>query len=318
MAEQMTEERRKRIQRLKKLIFLFLITLLLVPIVLCLVLFIRMQGLQKQVEELRELVTARQLEREYAAAVEASGQEVRAPVMIQEVEQDVEPVYTPKDAGTPVAEVLTEDCRKIYLTFDDGPSCNTDEILDILAQYDVKATFFVVGKTDEKSVAAYQRIVAEGHTLGMHSYSHKYDEIYQSVDSFAGDMEELQELLYEITGVWSRYVRFPGGSSNTVSQVDMMELIAYLNEQGIRYYDWNVSSGDASRETLNAETIVENVLRDVGKHDTAIVLMHDAADKPTTVEALPEILEELLAMDNTRILAIDDETVPIQHRKITE
>lgn len=316
MAEQMTEERRKRIQRLKKFIFLFLITLLLIPIVLCMVLFIRMQRLQKQVEELQELVRVRQLEREFAA--EESGQQARTEVMIREVEQEVEAVYTSKDTKPQTAEVLTEDCRKVYLTFDDGPSCNTDEILDILAQYDVKATFFVVGKTDEKSVAAYQRIVEEGHTLGMHSYSHKYEEIYQSVDSFAQDMGELQEYLYEITGVWSRYVRFPGGSSNTVSQVDMMELISYLKEQGIRYFDWNVSSGDASRETLSKETIVENVLRDVQKHDTAIVLMHDAADKPTTVEALPEILEELFAMENTKVLAIDDETVPIQHKKITE
>lgn len=314
MAEQMTDERRKRIQRLKKLILLILITLLLIPIVLCMVLFIRMQKLQKQVEELQELVAVRQQEREYAAAVEASGQEVHTEVMIQEVEA----VYTSKDSEIPAAEVLTEDCRKVYLTFDDGPSRNTDEILDILAQYDVKATFFVVGKTDEKSMAAYRRIVEEGHTLGMHSYSHKYEEVYQSIDSFAQDMGELQELLYEVTGVWSRYLRFPGGSSNTVSQVDMVDLIAYLKEQGIRYYDWNVSSGDASSETLSAETIKENVLRDVGKYDTAIVLMHDAADKPTTVEALPELLEELLAMDNTKILAIDDETVPIQHKKVIE
>lgn len=318
MAEQMTDERRKRIQRLKKLILLVLITLLLIPIVLCMVLFIRMQKLQKQVEELQELVNVRQQEREYAAALEASGQEVRAEVMIQEASQEVETVYTSKATETPVAEVLTEDCRKVYLTFDDGPSRNTDEILDILAQYNVKATFFVVGKTDEKSIAAYRRIVEEGHTLGMHSYSHKYDEVYQSIDSFARDMGELQELLYEVTGVWSRYLRFPGGSSNTVSQVDMMELIAYLKEQGIRYYDWNVSSGDASSETLSAEAITENVIRDVGKYDTAIVLMHDAADKPTTVEALPGILEELLAMEDTKILAIDDETVPVQHKKITE
>ena len=97
--------------------------------------------------------------------------------------------------------------RKVYLTFDDGPSGNTSRILDILAEYDVKATFFVVGKEEEQYQELYKRIVDEGHTLGMHSYSHKYDEIYQSVDSFAQDMSKLQEFLYETTGVWCQIGR---------------------------------------------------------------------------------------------------------------
>lgn len=100
--------------------------------------------------------------------------------------------------------------RKVYLTFDDGPSSNTARILDILAEYDVKATFFVVGKEEEKYQELYKRIVDEGHTLGMHSYSHKYDEIYQSVDSFAQDMSKLQEFLYETTGVWCKILQISG------------------------------------------------------------------------------------------------------------
>ena len=124
----------------------------------------------------------------------------------------------------------------------------------------------------------------------MHSYSHKYDEIYQSVETYAQDLGRLQEFLYETTGVLSRYVRFPGGSSNKVSTVAIRDLIVYLEEQGIRYYDWNISSGDAAHGYVSAETIKENILPNVEKHDTVIILMHDAADKETTVEALPAVI----------------------------
>lgn len=109
--------------------------------------------------------------------------------------------------------------QKVYLTFDDGPADNTDAILKVLKKYNVKATFFVVGKTDEYSKKMYQRIVDEGHTLGLHSYSHKYSEIYQNLNSYKNDLTKLSDLIYDVTGVRSRYVRFPGGSSNQVSDV---------------------------------------------------------------------------------------------------
>mgnify|MGYP002512657139 CR=1 FL=1 len=212
-------------------------------------------------------------------------------------------------------ETVLEDgsVRKVYLTFDDGPSSNTERILDILAQYDVKATFFVVGREEERYQELYQRIVADGHTLGMHSYSHKYDEIYQSVDSYAQDLSRLQEFLYETTGVWCRYCRFPGGSSNTVSGVDMYDLIAYLDEQDITYFDWNVSSGDASNSYISEEAIINNCMTTLPKYQESIILMHDASNKNTTVEALPALIERIQAMDNTVIVPITEDTEPIQH-----
>ncbi len=203
--------------------------------------------------------------------------------------------------------------RKVYLTFDDGPSGNTSRILDILAEYDVKATFFVVGKEEEQYQELYTRIVDEGHTLGMHSYSHKYDEIYQSVDSFAQDMSKLQEFLYETTGVWCRYCRFPGGSSNTVSRVDMYDLITYLNEQDITYFDWNIASGDASNSYISKEAIISNCISTLPQYQESIILMHDASNKNTTVEALPALIEQIQAMDNTVIVPITEDTEPIQH-----
>lgn len=203
--------------------------------------------------------------------------------------------------------------RRVYLTFDDGPSSNTERILDILAQYDVKATFFVVGKEESQYRELYQRIVAEGHTLGMHSYSHKYDEIYQSVESYAEDLSRLQEFLYETTGVWCRYCRFPGGSSNTVSRVDMYDLITYLDEQDIAYFDWNVSSGDASNSYISEEAIIANCMTTLPNYQESIILMHDASNKNTTVEALPALIEQIQAMDNTVIVPITEDTEPIQH-----
>ena len=121
--------------------------------------------------------------------------------------------------------------RRVYLTFDDGPSSNTDKILDILNEYGVKATFFVCG--NERYMEEYQRIADEGHTLGMHSYSHKFREIYQSTEAFVDDMNRLHDYLYEVTGVDSKIIRFPGGSSNTICENDVMqELIAYFGAGG--------------------------------------------------------------------------------------
>lgn len=316
MSEQIADNRRKRIQRLKKLIILLLISAILLPIVLCILLFVRMQGMQKQIDELQQLVLAKQ--EGQVASVTWQDVTVAQQPEISTRTETVSNIYAGSDLQKDEAEVLEDSRRKVYLTFDDGPSLYTDDILDILKQYDVKATFFVVGKTDEESLKMYQRIVDEGHTIGTHSYSHRYNEIYKSVDSYAEDLRALQELIYDTTGVWSRYTRFPGGSSNRVSTVDMQELVTYLEDQGIRYYDWNISSGDAKSGYISVQAIVDNVMKDIEKFDNAIVLMHDAADKRTTVEALPIIIERILELPDTGILPIDDETVPVQHIEITE
>ena len=147
----------------------------------------------------------------------------------------------------------------------------------------------------------------------MHSYSHKYNEIYQSRESYIEDLSKLQEFLYETTGVWCRYCRFPGGSSNTVSRVDMHELIDYLEEQDMTYFDWNVSSGDASTAYISPEAVVRNSTARLAEFDEAIILLHDAVDKASTVQALPELIEKIQAMEDTKIVPITDETEPIHH-----
>lgn len=203
---------------------------------------------------------------------------------------------------------------KVYLTFDDGPSENTSKILDILKERGIKATFFVIGQEDDDSKELYRRIVAEGHTLGMHSYSHKYDAIYKSRDSFAEDMLHLQSYLKEVTGIAPTLIRFPGGSSNGVSNVDIRDLIRYVRDQGWTYFDWNVASGDATSQVYTPDELVANVMNDVVKYDTSVVLMHDSSAKGTTVDALVPMIDQLQAM-GAELLPIDENTKPIQHIK---
>lgn len=297
--------RRKRINRLKKLILGMVGMAILLPVIICIVLGVKVTALNGRVKELETLLAQMELdaEEEEVTSVFTTAHIEESP---RENVQDVLIEQTPSNAD------LKYD-KRIYLTFDDGPSSNTAQILDILKKYDVKATFFVLGKTDDASKALYQRIVAEGHTLGMHSFSHKYEEIYASKESFIEDLSKQQEYLYEVTGIWPRYYRFPGGSSNRVSKVDMQELIAYLEESDIAYYDWNVASGDAVSIQLSKEKIVSNCISQINAQSDSIVLFHDAAEKDTTVEALPEIISQIRMNTEACFLPINDDTPPIRH-----
>lgn len=293
--------RSQRVKRLKKMILWTIALAILIPVIGCILLSVRVFQLKKQVAVLTEQLPVEEMQEEASGVYETT-----------KVEESVRDTETKAEEPAKINPVKSSG-KKVYLTFDDGPSSNTDQILDILKDYDVKATFFVVGKTDERSVKAYQRIVEEGHTLAMHSYSHRYDEIYESKEAFARDLNSLQEYLYETTGVWPRIYRFPGGSSNTVSKVDMQELIEYLTDIGITYFDWNVASGDAVSRTLPAETIVNNCLSGIEKQKESVILMHDASNKETTIEALPQIIEAIQEQGDAELLPITDETVPVQH-----
>ncbi len=136
--------------------------------------------------------------------------------------------------------------------------------------------------------------------------------MYQSLESFEQDFSRIQNYLYEITGQECLFYRFPGGSSNHVSSTDMKSFISYLNEQGITYFDWNVSSGDATSQAYTPEELVENVMTDVVKYKTSIVLMHDAETKVSTVKALEPMIQALQGI-GAEILPIDENTTVVQH-----
>lgn len=310
MAEE-ESRRNKRVQRLKRGIVVLLLTVILLPAGISIFLAVQVMELKNEVSMLRTELTTVTTQNDNRNTTAEQIPDTKENSAVQDIEtlenrivwDNMAQNSQPWDSGSGI--------RKVYLTFDDGPSANTDTILDILDEYGVKATFFVVGKEGYND--QYKRIVQEGHSLGMHSYSHKYQDIYQSVDAYREDLMKLHTYLYELTGVDSRIVRFPGGSSNTISGVDMQELIGYLSEENIVYYDWNVSSGDAASGYVSAQRIVDNVLNHIDQFRTAIVLMHDASDKNTTVEALPIIIEKILESENTVLLPISEDTVPIQH-----
>ncbi|MBO4375416.1 MAG: polysaccharide deacetylase [Lachnospiraceae bacterium] len=217
------------------------------------------------------------------------------------------------DPGQVTVSFSDDSVKKAYLTFDDGPSVNTGKILDILKQYNVKATFFVCGTVDgnENLRNLYKRIVDEGHTIAMHSYSHRYGTLYASAKSFEDDLDKIHSLIYNETGVDARLYRFPGGSGNTVSKHDMNDFIRILHDRGYEYQDWNVYPGNSEGTSIPADRIVSGILEKVRDNDSSIILLHDTGAKNTTVEALPQVIEGLQKMD-IRLLPMSENTPLVQ------
>lgn len=237
-------ERRKRIAQIKRGIICIVGIYILLSMVVCTVLAYKVHNLEQKLQYLLDNFTVSghidaKTQQGNAEADESAYFDLEGAA---QPDESVEEPYILPAVNQQENLAGQNDTHKVYLTFDDGPSSNTAEILDILKQYGVKATFFVIGKENEESKELYRRMVEEGHTLAMHSYSHKYGMLYESVEAFAEDFSNIQNYLFEVTGQECLFYRFPGGSSNQVSKTDMKELIAYLNGQGITYFDWNVSS----------------------------------------------------------------------------
>lgn len=185
-----------------------------------------------------------------------------------------------------------------YLTFDDGPSDNTLKILDILDKYNAKATFFVVGNTGKLDYI--KQVYAKGHTVGLHSDTHRYDVIYKSADAYFADLNSLSNKVEQLIGIKTKVIRFPGGGSNGVSKKYCAGIMTTLTRQvkakGYAYFDWNVSSGDAEGNNVPANKIINNILTQAKNKNSICVLMHDTMAKNTTVEALPYVLDGLAKM----------------------
>lgn len=181
--------------------------------------------------------------------------------------------------------------KTVYLTFDDGPSARTPELLAILEEYDIKATFFVVGKESEEAEQWMRDIVAAGHTLGIHTYCHDYNRIYQSVEAYLEDFNAMYNVILEATGTAPQIFRFPGGSVNAYNGATYRDIISEMVRRGFVYFDWNRMSGDAVRGNVPAETLVENALDRADTMRRVILLMHDSTRFTNVVEALPQIIE---------------------------
>ena len=183
---------------------------------------------------------------------------------------------------------FTSNGKTIYLTFDDGPSKYTEKLLDILAKYDVKASFFVVQSSRADMIA---RAYREGHTIAIHTYSHNYSKIYASDDAFMADMQAISDVILQQTGHKTTLTRFPGGSSNTISRNYnkgiMTRLTQKLTELGYQYFDWNVDSNDAGG-ARTADKVFENVTKGVTDRTNSVVLQHDTHEY--SIDAVERII----------------------------
>ncbi len=223
-----------------------------------------------------------------------------------EPESTVIPEEIPKVTGT------------IYLTFDDGPSLKiTPQILDVLKENNIKATFFVVDyQVGSERESLIVRAFNEGHTIGLHGTSHTYSKIYSSLEALIENFETLQEKVYNSTGYRSNIIRFPGGSSNTVSknycEGIMTKAVEYFSSTDFIYFDWNVDSQDAGG-TTTANGVFENVTSSVKPGRDNIVLMHDSGSKSHTLEALQSIIDWAIS-EGYEFKPITEDTMQVTHR----
>lgn len=188
---------------------------------------------------------------------------------------------------------IEEDGKKIaYLSFDDGPSKYTSDVLKILKENDIKATFFILGSTMTKEgEECLKTMVKEGHTIGLHTYSHKCKSIYSSVEAYLEDFDKVFQQVYGITGIKPIIFRFPCGSVNCYSKGIKKALIAEMERRGFTYYDWNVTAED-SVGTPTEYSIITNV-KHYCEHNKPVILMHDSSINKLTTKVLPKIISKI-------------------------
>ena len=298
------EYRRKRVRRIKRIIIMLVVILLLLPTCLSVYLIFRVSSLEKRLDVISDMQNQSVSETQ---------------VDVEEVTAETEAVSGGSVSGgasdiseaTPIPQGLG---KKVYLTFDDGPGPNTKKLLDILKKNEIKATFFVTGKTDDFSKEIYKRIVEEGHTLGMHSYSHVYEEIYASEKAFAQDLDKIYGYLYDVTGVYPKFYRFPGGSSVQDTSVPIEDLISILEERGITYLDWNVISPDIRDSSVGKVRMIKELMSDVQKYETSVVMFYDTQTQPMTIKTLTSFIKKL-KKNQYEILPVDENTAPIRHNQ---
>ena len=204
----------------------------------------------------------------------------------------------PETSSLPEAPAAPDSEEKIvYLTFDDGPSVITAEILDVLKERQVPATFFVIGATTERGQSLYRRIVEEGHSLGIHSYSHRYHQIYQSAENYLKDFDQLADHLESITGVRPNIFRFPGGSNNRHAEKAVLdEIKAAMEQRGAAWFDWNAVAKDAGSKATPAETMFETITKTAGDQNQILILMHDDTIRTTAAQCVEMLIDHYQAL----------------------
>lgn len=209
--------------------------------------------------------------------------------------------------------------KTIYLTIDDGPTDHTDQFLDVLKKYHSYATFFVIGEMIKMRENIIRRIAEEGHSIGVHTYLHKYDVIYKSTEAFWEDNLRTRDMIKEITGIAPKIMRFPGGSSNTVSRHYCHKIMTTLAEQaesyGYVYYDWNIHPDDTRIDNKNVQELYDMLMNSIhSDQQPPIILIHDMP----RLKNNPLIIEKMLdtAISEGYIFEPLNENVPPVHHRI--
>ena len=282
----------------KHLILAILVLLITVPLTVSVVLGVQNRALRRQLGMAQ-------------SGGESSGMRVSAAGMDTEGEKTPpaeEPMPEPTPESMPQGpdyqelypdlyamewEQGTVDTEKtVYLTFDDGPTAQTAEVLALLERYDIKATFFAVRREhDEENVRRMLEVAEAGHALGIHSYSHDYKKIYASVEDYLDDFYRMYQFIFKVTGEYPQIFRFPGGSINGYNTGIYQDIIAEMERRGFVYFDWNVDAADTIANA-NLENVIKRALAGTGKR-RALILMHDSGN-PTSLAALPEIIQGYL------------------------
>ncbi len=200
--------------------------------------------------------------------------------------------------------------KTAFLTFDDGPSENTEKVLDILDEYDVKATFFLVGQEiNEETEPIIKRMIESGHVVGIHTWNHNRKKIYRSEESCMEDIVQTSERIADVTGETPKYYRFPYGSANCYISGFCCDVIADLNQLNIQYVDWNVTGEDAVGHPTSS-SIMKNI-RKFDKYMEPVILLHDGKTNGLTVKCLPKIIEKIKAA-GYEFGTIEDRSKPYQ------
>jgi peptidoglycan/xylan/chitin deacetylase (PgdA/CDA1 family) len=274
----------KSVSFYKRLILLIVAVVLVLPLVACVILGIQNIEMRKKIKA--SISLSDDVVTVGATQLEPAGIAREKPVLSYQI---LYPDFNTNFYG--FKEDLVGD-KTVFLTFDDGPSTGTDELLEVLRKHEVKSTFFVNGKSNRVLTDKLKHIANEGHAIGMHSYSHRYNVIYENMENFLDDFYRNFLYIKSETGKAPEILRFPGGSINIFNISTYQSVVAEVLRRGFIYYDWNVSAGDAIAGATT-QSIIDNVINGVRLcWGPAIVLMHDNG-KPALINALSTIIETL-------------------------
>ena len=275
----------------KRLILLFLLLLIVIPVIFAFWFGFRTVALERQLAEMGDTPgvthspkpgdpTPGVVPTNYDLTLEAQ------PIYYQTLYPEL--YGTAKISGPRDLKIDT-----VYLTFDCMPSSNTTQILDILDEYNVKATFFLSGTTDESAFAIMQDIVDRGHSIGLRNYSSSLEKIYHSVEDYLNDFKQIYDLVYKATGVQAEIFRFPSGSVNSYNSAIYQELIAEMLRRNFVFFVYDIGGGGVSVGEQTPEQVSEYVLSGMAGRERAIIMLRDTEGKVGVTGALPTIIKEI-------------------------